>query len=328
MTKRNQNQFVLRILALVVMLTAGACYDVKAANQPPTAVISVSANGAPVVANSPIPFMDQPVTITLDGSKSTDADGNVVSYTWRRTDVTAASRFGLTPAGTGGMTASGSGGMTASGSGGMPASGTGGAGSDEDGGVTGTGGMMAMMPMMPMTPAMPAAAPAPAFMGDPPATQMAQVELKQKGKYRYSLWVKDNDGAISAPASFIVKLGGFSPEATCGMAYMQPNMDCHDCTCTPNAMGGCLDEAKACLQATDPEFKMLCTAVVNCAIAKKCTGSACYTGGCMAEITAAAMYMGGSITSCDASMAATNPCGASAALSACQMKPMCSDVCK
>jgi hypothetical protein len=27
-------------------------------------------------------------------------------------------------------------------------------------------------------------------------------------------------------------------------------------------------------------------------------------------------------------MAAMNPCGASAALSECQMKPMCSDVCK
>ena len=29
----------------------------------------------------------------------------------------------------------------------------------------------------------------------------AQVTLTEKGKYRYSLWVKDNSGAISAPAS-------------------------------------------------------------------------------------------------------------------------------
>src|SRR6476659_2419153 len=101
MTKRNQNQLVVRILALAVMLAAGACYDVNAANQPPTAVITVSVNGAPVVANSPIPFMDQPVTITLDGSSSKDMDGKVVSWTGRRTDVTAASRFGLKPAGSG-----------------------------------------------------------------------------------------------------------------------------------------------------------------------------------------------------------------------------------
>ena len=75
-------------------------------------------------------------------------------------------------------------------------------------------------------------------------------------------------------------------------------------------------------------FKMLCTAIVNCAIAKKCSGTACYTGGCMAEITRPAVYMGGSAASCcDGGMAATNPCGASAALSACQMKG-CADVCK
>jgi hypothetical protein len=244
-------------------------------------------------------------------------DGHIVSYVWRRTDVSAAARYGLTPAGTGGMMASGSGGMMASGSGGMMG------GGDEDGGVEGTGGMMAMTPAMPMAPA------APKFMGDPPATQSAQVELTEKGKYRYTLWVKDDDGAVGAPASFVVKLGGFSPDAMCGTAYMQPNVDCHDCTCTANAMGGCLDEAKACLQNPDPEFKMLCTAVVNCAIAKKCTGTACFTGGCMAEITAAAMYKGGSLpASCDASMAAMNPCGASAALSACQMKAPCSDVCR
>lgn len=327
MTKRNQNQFVLRMFALAVMLAASACYGVKSANQPPTAVITVSANGAAVVANSPIPFMGDPVTITLDGSNSKDVDGTIVSYTWRRTDVSAASRFGLMT-GAGGMMASGAGGMMAAGSGGMM--GSGGMGGDEDGGVEGTGGMMAMMPMMPMTPAMPMAPPAPAFMGDPPSGQSAQVTLTEKGKYRYSLWVKDNDGAISAAASFVVKLGGFAPDMACGTSYMaQTNMDCRDCSCTPKAMGGCQDEVKACLSNPDPEFKMLCAGIVNCAIAKKCSGSACYTGGCMAEITAAAMYMGGALpASCDAAMAATNPCGASAALSACQMKAPCSDVCK
>src|SRR6185503_1201332 len=95
MTKRNQNRFVVRMFALAVMLAAGGCYGVKPANQPPTAVITVSANGAPVVANSPIPFMGDPVTITLDGTSSKDVDGTIASYTWRRTDVSAASRFHL-----------------------------------------------------------------------------------------------------------------------------------------------------------------------------------------------------------------------------------------
>jgi hypothetical protein len=328
MTKRNQNQIVLRIFAPAVMLAAGACYDVNPINQPPTAAITVTANGAPVVANSPIPFMDQPVTITLDGTQSKDMDGHIVSYVWRRTDVSAAARFGLTSAGSGGMTASGAGGMMAAGSGGMTGSGGMGVG-DEDGGVEGTGGMMAMMPMTPAMPMAPAAAPfAPG--DDPQPVASPQVTLPAKGKYRFSLWVKDNAGAISAPASFVVKLGGFSPDAMCSAAYMQPNVDCHDCTCTPNAMGGCLDEAKACLQNPDPEFKMLCTAVVNCAVAKKCTGMACFAPTtCMNELTAAGSYMGGSAASCaDASMAATNPCAAAVAIASCQMKPMCSDVCK
>jgi hypothetical protein len=142
--------------------------------------------------------------------------------------------------------------------------------------------------------------------------------------------VTDNKGAVSSPASVTLKVGGFSPDATCGAAYMQPNMDCHDCTCTPNAMGGCLDEANNCLNNTDPTFKMLCTAVVNCAVMKKCSGTACYTAAnCMMEIDAAGGFMGGSVASCQMPMMAmTNPCAASVALATCQMSSMCTDACK
>jgi hypothetical protein len=335
MIKQTRILVALRYLALAACVAClSACTSVKTPNKTPTAVITVLLDGQPLNLATPIPFMDQPVTITLDGSHSTDADGHIVQYMWRRTDVSAAARWNIPqPAGTGGAPA-GTGGAPA-GTGGAPA-GTGGApagGGDEDGGIVGTGGAAAppMMPAPAPAPMMPAVPKGPAFTEDPAAGVSSQATLTEKGKYKFSLWVKDDSGTLSKPATVTVKLGGFSPDMACMPLYTTPKADCRDCTCTPDAMGGCLDEAKACLANPDPMFKMLCTAVVNCAVMKNCTGAACYTGGCMAEITNAAMYMGGAFPAgCDMGMAATNPCGASAALSTCQASTMkmCADVCK
>jgi hypothetical protein len=41
----------------------------------------------------------------------------------------------------------------------------------------------------------------PPFTGDPEPKVAVEVTLKVAGKYRYSLWVTDDDGAVSAPAS-------------------------------------------------------------------------------------------------------------------------------
>ena len=174
-----------------------------------------------------------------------------------------------------------------------------------------------------------AAAPAgPAFAADPPATASATVMITEKGKYRFSLWVKDDKGAFSAPANVSFEVGGFMPDAMCAMSYMQPNKTCQDCVCTPTAMGGCLDALNTCLNNTDAMFSTLCKAIVDCSIAKKCSGAGCATADkCLAEIGAAGSYMGGMpATSCTGA-GDSNPCAASAALNACVTGPACTAVC-
>jgi hypothetical protein len=156
------------------------------------------------------------------------------------------------------------------------------------------------------------------FAGDPPPEQSPQVTLGE-GHYQYSLWVTDDEGTISAPATLeftIETPTTFMPDPVCAMTYMSAIPECVDCVCTPNAMMGCLDSFTACYQNADPMFVTLCTAVVDCARMMGCTGSACYTAGCMAQIDAAATYMGGTLADCQGD-AALNPCAASAQLGAC-----------
>jgi hypothetical protein len=178
-----------------------------------------------------------------------------------------------------------------------------------------------------------AAAPAlPAFTGDPAPGVTTQVILSESGKYRFSLWVRDAHNAYSAPVSVTLKVGGFTPDMACATAYkMQPVADCRDCVCTPNAMNGCLTEFNRCFNNTDAQFSMLCSALVNCTLAKKCMGAACYTAAlCMAEIDAAATYMGGTVGSCSmAAMGDTNPCAAATSIATCSTmtSTACPSVC-
>ncbi len=64
---------------------------------------------------------------------------------------------------------------------------------------------------------------------------------------------------------------------------------------------------------------------------KNCAGAACYTAAlCMAEIDAAATYMGGALASCgDRSMDDTNPCAAASSIAACSTmtSTACPSVC-
>jgi hypothetical protein len=174
-----------------------------------------------------------------------------------------------------------------------------------------------------------AAAPSgPAFTGDPPATASPTVMITEKGKYRFSLWVKDDKGAYSAPASVSFEVGGFTPDAMCTASYMQPNMQCQACACTPTAMGGCLDAVNTCLNNSDADFAMLCKAIVDCSIAKKCSGAACATPDkCLTELTAAATFNGGMFPASCMGAGDSNPCAASAALGTCVTGPACMAVC-
>ena len=276
--------YLVPIVAIAAQLAG--CLAIDKDNIPPVAVAFARVGSDPVGA-SPIPFTGDPVTVTLDGSKSSDKDGKIVKYKWLRTDISAAQRNAA---------AEGAAGMAG-----------------------GTGGAAAPM--------------APAFDGDPPASASPTITLTEKGKYRFTLWVQDDKDTYSAPASVKIEVGGFMPDAMCVAAYMQPKVDCQMCGCTPNALGGCLDEVNNCLNNADPMFASLCSAVVNCAIEKKCAGTACYTNpapnNCMAEIDAAAAFTAGgtAATACPAAMAMENPCGASGALSACLAAPTCAAVC-
>ena len=258
----------------LALLSASGCLGLNPPNDPPVARARVLVNGEPLAATASIPFDGTPIAIVLDGSESSDSDGKIAAFVWRRTDVPAFQRYGL-DAGTG---------ETA----------------------------------------------APAFSGDPAEGAMSQATLTERGDYRFSLWVRDNDGGISKPASVSVKVGGYMPDAACVAAFAEPRMDCQACTCTPNAMDGCLDEVNRCFNNADAQFSMLCSAVVNCAVAKGCSGTACYTAAnCMAEIDAAAGYMGGSVATCSMfDMADANPCAASGALANCQAMSMCSAACQ
>lgn len=79
------------------------------------------------------------------------------------------------------------------------------------------------------------------------------------------------------------------PDAMC-IAMASAETPCSRCACTPNAMGGCLDELNACQGSMDDMHNMLCGAIIACAEANNCSGAACVTP-CMAEITAASGYM-------------------------------------
>ncbi len=82
------------------------------------------------------------------------------------------------------------------------------------------------------------------------------------------------------------------PDPTCKMGANGTNPACDNCACTPDAMGGCLDELVACEGTMDPMANMLCKAIADCASTNKCSGTACTTP-CMTQINAAINYMGG-----------------------------------
>jgi hypothetical protein len=174
------------------------------------------------------------------------------------------------------------------------------------------------------------AAPPPPFAGDPPAVPAPQLMLGE-GTYQYSLWVTDDGNLTSDPATveFTIETPTtYMPNAACVTGYMAATPECSDCVCTPAAMTGCLETYQVCFENTDPMFATLCKAVVACAQRVGCVGSACYTGGCMAEITAAGTYMGGSLAeACALPDAAANPCAAASQLGACSSTGTCMAAC-
>lgn len=254
-------------LPYLMLLALAGCSEFEVKNQPPVAEVQLLVNGAVFDTKDPIPFMGAPVALTLDGTLSSDHDGDVVKYEWLRTDVAPNVRY--------------------------------------DAGVTNIN----------------------MYTGDPMPVASPQLTLGE-GTYQYSLWVTDDEDAISDPATveFIVKTPtNYMPDATCAAMYMSDIPECVDCVCTPTATMGCLDNFAACYQNPDPMFVTLCKAIIDCARTKGCVGDACFTPAlCQAEITAGVTYMGG--VDCMGDPAA-NPCAAAKALGACTSMGSCMTAC-
>jgi len=170
----------------------------------------------------------------------------------------------------------------------------------------------------------------PPFASDPVPGQTSQLSLGE-GTYRYSLWVTDNEKLTSDPAtvSFTIETPTtYMPDAMCVEGYTSTNPRCEECVCTPSAMMGCLESYQVCFQNQDAMFLTLCSAVVSCALRVGCTGQGCYTAAfCMAEIDAAATYMGGTLADCAAPDAASSPCAAATQLGTCSSAGACMVAC-
>jgi hypothetical protein len=174
--------------------------------------------------------------------------------------------------------------------------------------------------------------------GDPPAGNNPMVML-DLGKHRFSLWVFDNDGRTSAPATLNLEVkvaSNYMPDAACMTKYPNMNKECAMCVCSPMANKGCLELYKTCYENTDAMFSTLCDGITKCAIAGKCVGSACYAPAplCQTQIMDAAVYMGAMFPASCSGEGATNPCAAASKLGACtnydamMVDGNCRSVCK
>jgi hypothetical protein len=160
-----------------------------------------------------------------------------------------------------------------------------------------------------------------AYASDPPAGPNPVVMLGL-GKHRFSVWVVDNKGLTSAPASVNLEVkvaSNYMPDAACMAAYPNPNTACAECVCSPMANMGCLELYKTCYENADAMFSTLCDGITSCAIAGKCVGSACFAPAplCQTQIMEAATYMGAMFPASCSGEAATNPCAAASKLGAC-----------
>lgn len=160
------------------------------------------------------------------------------------------------------------------------------------------------------------------YAGEPPAGANPVVMLGE-GTHRFSLWVTDNEGLTSAPATLSLLIetpSNYMPDAACMAAYQNTNTACAECVCSPMASMGCLELYQVCYDNADPMFATLCTALNACGNAGKCVGSACYAPAplCQTQIMESATYMGAAFPASCNGEAASNPCAAASKLGACQ----------
>ena len=82
---------------LALLATAGfACKDIKTANLPPKAVIEAKIDGKVIDPKVSIDYAGEPIEVVLSAAMSSDEDGTIEAYKWRRTDVPAGGDAGAT----------------------------------------------------------------------------------------------------------------------------------------------------------------------------------------------------------------------------------------
>ncbi|MGD8862893.1 MAG: hypothetical protein PVI30_22965 [Myxococcales bacterium] len=242
---------------LAVAAALAGCQEPNTENALPVAQIEIRVGTDVYESDEGIETDGSDVTVTLDGSMSSDEDGNITGYQWLKTDVAAADRMG-------------------------------GAEEYDENGAT------------------------------------LQVTLGL-GTHRFSLWVSDDEGAVSSPASVNVVV---TSAAACLTIYSSDVPGCAECMCQASAEmgGGCRDEINLCLANPDEKFQGLCQMIVDCAATTGCSAEACYLPDtCMMEIDTATADYGG-VASCSGSPAPESPCAASSAIAAC-MADACAAEC-
>lgn len=139
------------------------------------------------------------------------------------------------------------------------------------------------------------------------------------GTHRVTLWVVDDEGGVSKPAS--VTLSVTSAQA-CLALYSNPNPGCADCLCKANVgggVGGCRDEIMACMANPDPNFAKTCGDLVDCAARTGCSGGPCYGPDiCRAELDATTADYGGFPGGCTDYQPGEAPCPTATAIATCR----------
>jgi hypothetical protein len=165
---------------------------------------SLDINRAPIANagdDQELEYDGEPITVTLDGSKSRDLDGTIVDWDWRLAGPNAA-----------------------------------------DGGVADAGGDGAS-----------------AGADLDPANKRKSTIALDKGKYTFTLWVRDDHGALSRPDTVTIKIGGDPVQECVAGAFETLDDTCRQCLCT---------QSDAC-QAAIPGCGADCWGLIGC-IAVKC----------------------------------------------------------
>src|SRR6185436_7195648 len=83
--------WMLSLFACALLGSGCSEFDVK--NKNPIAVASIMVGSEVIPPGKPVPYMGQPVAVTLSSAGSKDPDGSIKRVTWLRTDIKPSQRY-------------------------------------------------------------------------------------------------------------------------------------------------------------------------------------------------------------------------------------------